>query len=160
MQKFIFNLLCCVLLAGCDAFPKDPEKTLSRIQESGRLTIGLVHNPPWVAIGAGKGVEEKLVSGFARSLAVKPHWQVVDARQGFAMLDRGELDILIGGFLQSTPYKKAGYTRPYLITKNDKPHRHVIAVRRGENRFLVTLEKFLEQNPVAVRSGGMDETSS
>lgn len=160
MQKRFFNLLCCLLLAGCDAFPKDPEKTLSRISESGRLAVGLVHNPPWVNINAKHGVEEELIDHFARSLAVEPDWQVVDARQGFAMLDRSELDILIGGFLQSTPYTKAGYTRPYLITTEDKPHRHVMAVRRGENRFLVTLEQFLQQNPVTIRQGGTDETGS
>lgn len=160
MQKFCFSLLCCILLAGCDAFPKDPEKTLARIQESGRIKVGLVHNPPWANIGAKMGMEEELVSGFSRSLTVEPDWQVVDARQGFSMLKRGELDILIGGFLQSTPYKNAGYTRPYLITQKDKPHRHVMAVRRGENRFLVTLERFLAQNPVTVYAGGAGETGS
>lgn len=60
-------------------------------------------------------------------------------------LERGELDVVIGGFDAQTPgAAKAATTLPY--TEIAGPHgveKHIMLVRMGENRFLVTLERFL-----------------
>lgn len=150
MRRAMVFALCAVLslgLAGCDNYPRDPHQTLNRVHETGTVRIGVVHNPPWTDIddeNNPRGSEVRLLAEFSRMLQAEPVWRAVSMDEGFRALDSGEIDILIGGLPASTPYKKAGLTRPY--TKTGK-HGHIMAVRRGENAFLVELEKFLRHIP-------------
>lgn len=136
------------IAAGCDEYPQDPHRTFSTIQQKDLLVVGVMHNPPWVDVRTfpPAGTEVELARQFADSLGVAPQWEIVDMEKGITLLEEGKLDMLIGGILESTPYKNAGFTRPYRITASDagEERKHIMAVRRGENRFLVTLERFLK----------------
>lgn len=62
-------------------------------------------------------------------------------------LERGTLDVVVGGFLDSTPWQEhAAVTRPYRETRSEQgeAERHVLLTPMGENRFLMTLETFLD----------------
>lgn len=147
--QIFFALLISVVLAACEPWPRDPEHTTEMIQQGGALRIGVIHDPPWIDVRDGKpeGVEAELLREFAAKLGARAEWHVFGVHEGFKALENDEVDLLAGGLVEGMPYTKVGYTRPYRETRdeNGKLHRHVFAVRQGENRFLVTLEKFLAE---------------
>lgn len=136
-------------LLGCEPWPRDPENTTELVLESGKLRVGVIHNPPWVEVRDGnpQGREIRLVEAFAATLDVSPEWQAFGMHDGFRAIEQGEIDLLVGGLVQSSPYKAAAFTRPYEISRasDGRKLQHVLAVQRGENRFLVNLEQFLKQ---------------
>jgi polar amino acid transport system substrate-binding protein len=63
-------------------------------------------------------------------------------------LERGELDLVIGGFRDDSPWvDKAALTSAYAEAEgpDGKPQKHVMLAPLGENRFLVALETFLQE---------------
>lgn len=133
-------LLLAALLAGCDAYPRDPEGTTERVQESGTLRGGVVAtgNGPEdserqlaerIAAEAGKGAEVELEVGSGETLLRK--------------LNEGELDLVIGYFGDSSPWKsKVAFTKPKggADAESQVPVLRA-AVRRGENRWLILVER-------------------
>jgi polar amino acid transport system substrate-binding protein len=153
-------LLVAVLAAGCDpvieSVPRDPDATLRRIQDTHTLSVGVISEPPWTRCSTGepaRGLEVRIVSRFADSLDAAPEWQCMSEAQAFAALEHQGLDLVIGGLTADSPRsKKAGFTRPYYRAGEEAKSHHVMAAQRGENRFIVTLERFLEGEAAAVRS--------
>lgn len=105
-------------LAGCD-FPADPEGTLARA-EGGTVRVGLIDNPPWVALGSGEpqGVEPELLRRFARSIDADIEWiegtesELAEALRGF------QVDVVAGGLTRAWPYAThVALTRPYVDTE-------------------------------------------
>lgn len=143
--------LLAVLVAACDPFPRDPHETTRMIEDSGKLRVGVIHDPPWADTSSHppRGREIELVNAFARRLDAAPEWHYLGTHDGFKALEHGDIDMLIGGLVNASPYKKkAGFTRPYEKTRGrfEKKHKqHVLAVRRGENRFLLKLDNYLKQ---------------
>ncbi|GAA4195591.1 transporter substrate-binding domain-containing protein [Microbacterium oryzae] len=133
-----------VLLTGCSIhIPADPHGTLDRAQ-GGVLRVGATENPPWVEVDEGTeptGSEVDLVDEFADGQGADVEWTTGSEAVLMDALDRGELDMVVGGFLDDTPWaEKGAVTFPYTA---DGPDKHVMIVRMGENRLLVTLEEFL-----------------
>lgn len=142
--------VAALLIAACSRYPDDPEHTLKQVLERGKLRVGIIHSPPWTIVDDGRvtgGVEVALVKDFASALGVKIEWHPGGAPENFEALERYELDMLIGGLLQSNPWKShAGFTMPYYtrpVLGNDDKHQHVMAVPPGENAMIMRLEKFL-----------------
>jgi polar amino acid transport system substrate-binding protein len=156
----VAGLLLAVLAAGCDpvfeAFPRDPDATLRRIQDTHTLSVGVISEPPWTRCSTDKpaqGLEARIVSRFADSLGATPDWQCMSEAQAFAALEHQGLDLVIGGLTADSPRsRKAGFTRPYYRAGEEATSHHVMAAQRGENRFIVTLERFLEGEAARVRS--------
>jgi polar amino acid transport system substrate-binding protein len=153
MSRLILALLSstfvCLLAAGCGLMiPADPEKTLDRVTGS-TMRVGVSPNPPWTDIsGAGEpsGTEVGLVREFAESLQAQVEWVVGGEQSLIAALERGELQLVIGGLTSETPWtEKAAITKPYAETKDPEGKRKklVMAAPMGENAFLLALEKFL-----------------
>jgi polar amino acid transport system substrate-binding protein len=153
MSRLILALLSttfvCLLAAGCGlTIPADPEKTLARVSGS-TMRVGVSPNPPWTDIsGAGEpsGTEVDLVRDFAGTLQAQVEWVVGGEQPLIAALERGELQLVIGGFTSETPWtEQAAITRPYAETKDPEGMRKklVMASPMGENAFLLALEKFL-----------------
>lgn len=170
--KFVFLAALLVpLLAGCGLkMPSDPEGTLDRVA-GGTLRVGISHNPPWTETGTGPdtvsrtgpdeatvgagstgtapaGTEAELVRAFAAEHNARVEWVSGGESNLVRRLERGELDLVIGGLTKDSPWSKyAALTQPYLETGNaqgDK-EQHVMAARMGENAFLVELERFLRE---------------
>jgi polar amino acid transport system substrate-binding protein len=153
MWRLIPALLSCMfvllLAAGCGLpIPADPEKTLERVTGS-TLRVGVSPNPPWTDISAAgepSGTEVDLVREFAGTLRAQIEWVVGGEQALIAALERGELELVIGGLTSDTPWtEKAAITKPYAETHDSEGKRKklVMAAPMGENEFLLALEKFL-----------------
>ncbi len=142
-------VLALALLAGCGlTAPADPEGTLDRVRGD-VLRVGVTHHEPWVVLTDGgdpSGDEPALLETFAASLDADIDWTVGNEESLVAALERGELDVVVGGFTDATPWAdRAATTVPYTEAPgpDGSPQKHVMLVRMGENRFLVALETFL-----------------
>lgn len=138
-----FVLMTLFLVFACSNFPSDPMATTKKATNS-IIKVGYTENPPWVirSANAPKGIEVSLVEDFADGINAKVQWINGSEQVLYEKLEKYEIDILIGGITDKTPWKKkkVGLTRPYITIEKDK---HVMAVKAGENRLITTLERFL-----------------
>jgi len=136
-------------LTGCGvSVPADPHGTMDRVQ-NGALRAGATENPPWVEFGSGdpSGSEPELLREFAAGLGADVEWTTGSEAELVKALERGELDVVVGGFVDDTPWMDMGaVTRPYAEQQTKHgPEKHVMIVRMGENRLLTELETFLHE---------------
>ncbi len=141
-------------LAGCGLqIPADPGGTLDRVTD-GVLRVGVTDNAPWVTNAMDRpdgaapgGTEPALVVAFADEMRAEIEWRPGSEAVLAEALHRGEIDLMIGGFLADTPWSDRGaLTRPYTTTRTDGgEQQHVMLVRMGENRFLMALDAFLHE---------------
>jgi polar amino acid transport system substrate-binding protein len=113
--RIVAALVLCALGVACGGLPRDPEGTLRRVQ-GGRLRVGLVEHPPWVVRTPGEpaGAEVELVRRFAAELNATPEWHWGGEQRQMEALERFELDLLVGGVTDQTPWSKyVGLTGPY-----------------------------------------------
>ena len=144
-NSFLIALILCVFCAGCGQLPRDPEKTLSRVQQGKRLRVGLVENPPWVVRAGGEpsGAEVELVRGFAGELGAQPEWHWGGEQQQMEALEHYQLDLLVGGLTDQTAWSKyVGLTSPYFES------RVVVGIRKSSPPL-----DSVRGVPVAVESG-------
>lgn len=129
-------------LTACDRFPRDSRDTLERV-EHGELRVGVIEHAPWAfgddgPEGGPRGADAELVRGFAEDVHAHVTWRRGPAGELFISLERGELDLVIGGIRKDTPWKKrVALTRPYYADR-------VIASSPGENALLLRLERAIE----------------
>lgn len=146
-RAFPAVVLAAVLtVPGC-GIPVDPEGTLERAS-GGVLRVGMSEHEPWTARDGGDrtGVEVELVEEFASELDAEVEWHDGGEEALIEQLHRGELDVVVGGLTEKTPWvDSAALTRPYVVVTGPEgsPEPHVMAARRGENALLVALERFL-----------------
>jgi polar amino acid transport system substrate-binding protein len=142
MKKHCLLLLLLAGLMACDRYPRDPEKTLTRVNQ-GKLRVGYTENPPWVVKTAGEpaGIEPTLLKAFAKTQQARIEW-VADTEQDLMeQLKKRELHLVVGGLVHNSPWgHQVSFTRPYL--KQDQK-KHVMGIIKGENAFVLELEKFL-----------------
>ena len=105
------------MLLAC-ALPRDPEQTLERIRDRGEIHVGVTEHPPWARrTGDGadaRGVEPYLVRALAERHRARIRWSWGSVEAHYAALERFELDLVIGGITDRTPWKKRiGLTAPY-----------------------------------------------
>jgi len=132
-----------------DGIPLDRKPTLDDVR-GGTLRVGVSPHEGWAEIvdGDGVGREAELVLGFADSLDADVEWVEGGEEHLMTALERGEVDLVIGGLTASTPWAThAAITRPYLTTTDETGASidHVMAARLGENAFLVALETHLTE---------------
>ena len=115
-QRLLFLvLIVCACAAGCNDLPRDPKET-SRHTQGGRLRVGLVEHPPWAIRTDGEpaGAEVELVRRFAAELGATPEWHWGGEQQHMEALEHYQLDLVIGGMTDETPWSKyVGLTSPY-----------------------------------------------
>lgn len=124
-------------LTACASFPVDPEGTLDRVR-GGVLRVGLTPNEPWTSFDdTPSGIEVELAKDFAESIGSEVEWSTDSEEDLFKALEQGKLDLVLGGFTSQNPYAAhAALTRPYYDDR-------VMALRMGENAFMVELETYL-----------------
>lgn len=136
------------LLTGCGAVPADAEDTTTRVDD-GELRVGITHNPPWTDTTVPNeptGSEVGLVEDLATQLDADISWTVGAESVLAEALHRGDLDLVVGGFTDDTPWTdRVAMTTPYAEARDahGDVKAHVLLTRAGENRFLVTVETFL-----------------
>jgi ABC-type amino acid transport substrate-binding protein len=152
----VLVMLVLLAVAGCGlTVPSDPGGTLDRVT-GGTLRVGAVDTgrEPWVRwddADQPSGVETDLARDFAKRLNARITWVRGSEQHLAEQLKHGRLDLLVGGFADTTPWMThAGMTRPYTETKDPfgTKLKHVMLVPLGENAFLVELDRFLEKAEV------------
>jgi hypothetical protein len=148
-SKAALAVLVMLLLSSCGLqVPADPEGTLDRIS-SGTLRVGVSHNPPWTTVRNNDdpaGSEVALVREFAATRGASIAWTAGGEETLMGQLERGELDLVIGGLTKKSPWSdKAALTQPYAEGRapDGGKEEYVMASRMGENAFLRELELFL-----------------
>lgn len=147
--SYLAGLLCAsLLLGGCGAYPKDAAGTYERAA-GGTLVVGVSPHEPWTSVepvtGKVGGSEADLIQGFAEEMGAQVDYRVGAESQLAEWLDDGDIDVAIGGFQSDSPWTdKIAFTRPYeTVDTPDDSRKMVMGVRRGENRMLVELERYL-----------------
>jgi hypothetical protein len=110
------------------------------------MRVGVAIHPPWTTDSAGTfgGVEPALVRALARELRAEVAWTPGGESVLLPRLHKRELDIVIAGLDDATPWAKSvGVTRPYHWVTAPEKRRLVWAVAPGENRFQMRVEHFL-----------------
>ncbi|MEJ1088218.1 hypothetical protein WDU99_07815 [Microbacterium sp. Mu-80] len=140
-------LLLAALLAGCGiSIPTDPDGTLDRVT-GGELRVGaspdadLIDTDP----ATPTGPLAELVTAYAARIDADIDWTVDSEETLVGMLEAGDLDLLVGGFTDRTPWTdRAGMTRGYSGIPGADGRKIVMLVPLGENAFLSDLERFLD----------------
>ncbi|MGA8045943.1 MAG: ABC transporter substrate-binding protein [Dermatophilaceae bacterium] len=128
-------------LVGCTSIPQDPDGTLDRVQREGVLRVG-------ASPSDRTQLEEDLARGFAAELGARVEWTRDGETALVGAMERGELDLLIGGLHADSPWSdKVSITRAYAeSTEVGETVKHVLAVPLGENAMLVRLESYLDES--------------
>ncbi|MCF1505601.1 hypothetical protein L0F51_17755 [Afifella sp. H1R] len=129
------------LLAGCDGFPKDIAGTMQNVKERGVLHAGIV------ADGPAEGEERALAERVAQAADVMAEFEVGSDEVLLHRLEDGDIDLVLGEFAKASPWKKrVAFTAP-AEAKSPSAHEPVLraAVRPGENRWLMFVQKTLRQ---------------
>jgi len=139
-------------LVGCSGhFPADPDGTLDRVS-GGSLRVGVSHQPPWTDTAGENspddpgGIEVQLIEDYAESIDADVDWHAGGEEQLIKLLSERELDVVIGGLTDSSPWSsQVALTTDYAesIGVDGKTAKHVMAVQMGENAFMSSLERFL-----------------
>jgi ABC-type amino acid transport substrate-binding protein len=141
-------LLVTISVSGCGlTIPADPDGTLDTVT-SGELRIGTAPDGDLVRLDDGEpsGSIVDLVDGFAASIHADAQWTVASEETLVTMLDAGDLDLIAGGITTDTPWvDSAGVTRGYADIEGAEGREIVMLVPLGENAFLSSLERFLDE---------------
>ncbi len=150
-RNVLLGALALPALAACGLrFPADAAGTLDRA-EGGRLRVGVSPHPPYTDVaedGSVSGSEVDLIRSFCSSIGAVPSWRTGPEGVLAPSLHDGDLDVLIGGLEDSSPWKdEIALTRPYRTVRADdgEEHKLVMAVRPGENALQVALERHLAE---------------
>lgn len=151
-RRWMVVLLAAALmiLAGCGAVPTDPNGTLERTS-GGVLRVGASPNGDFVTLsptGEPEGSDVELIRDFAAGIDARVEWSTGAEHVLAERVERGELDVMIGGLRQDTPWEKhAALTQPYAETEDahGKKHKHIMLAPKGENAFLLKLDAFLKE---------------
>jgi ABC-type amino acid transport substrate-binding protein len=138
-------VLLPLMLGGC-GLPRDPEHTTERIAAMHELRVGVTYNQPWTNSQSAEptGIEPDLVRSFAAGIGAKVAWTRGSDTALAQALKNGKIDIAIGGFDAQTPWKSiTGVSQPVTETRDKK--KHVFLAAPGENRFILTLDRFLTE---------------
>ena len=142
-SALIFGL--AIMTASC-GLPRDPDKTSQRVASTHELRVGVTDNPPWTDARDAEptGSEPDLVRRFAASTGARVLWTRGSESSLVRSLKEHELDIVMGGFDSKTQWSStAGPTQPFAKDADGK--KHVMLAAPGENRFILSLDRFLTE---------------
>lgn len=136
-----------LVLAGCGIqIPSDPNGTLDHVT-NGVLRVGVSESGELAreVDGSFRGSEVELIEGFADEQNARIEWTPGSEETLVTMLEDAELDVVIGGMTDQTPWtEKVGITRAYPGIPFSDGRALVMLVPLGENRMLSTLEEYLD----------------
>lgn len=127
-----------LLLGACDPLPRDPAGTSARVTQKQSFTVALadptVRSEPEVA---------KLVHEIERRTGAHARWLPGSGEALFRQLDDGTMDLVIGRFTADSPWATDVAFGPTLSTSRatDTPLKLRAAMRNGENRWIMTVER-------------------
>jgi polar amino acid transport system substrate-binding protein len=112
----VWLLIAPFVAVGCGEVPRDPNGTLHRVR-GGTMRVGVVEHRPWTTVtprGAAAGLEGALAAELARELGAKIEWVRATEPELFEALELRELDLVIGGLTDASPWKQhVAFTKPF-----------------------------------------------
>lgn len=135
-------------LAGCSGIPADPDGTLDRIRDEGVLRAGASPAEGLVDVTHGDpdGALPDVVEDYAATLGAEVEWSVDSEERLVAALERGELDVVVGGMTDASPWiDRAAVTRGYPALAENGRDPVALLAPLGENALLLSLEKHLDE---------------
>ena len=83
------------------------------------MRVGITSSEPWAeAGGEPRGVEPELIRRFAANQRARIDWVDGSEEELMAALKERQLDVVVGGLTNETPWKtEAALTRPYVTTR-------------------------------------------
>jgi DNA-binding transcriptional LysR family regulator len=136
-----------VLFASACGIPRDPDGTLDRVT-GGTLRVGASPHDGLVIVDDGvvSGSLATLIEGFATDRDAEIDW-TVDSEEGLVdRLERGSLDLAIGGMTDATPWAdRVGVTRGYPDLPGSAGSNVVVLLPMGENALQAALETYLDR---------------
>lgn len=136
------GLLLALVLAACDP-PADPEGTTAEVQD-GRLVLG------WVAgVPQRDAPEIEVVRRLAASLSAELEIVEAPVHELVGALEVSRIHLMAGDLPETSPLSRlVGLSRPVgNLTYRGEIVPRVIALREGENGFLVRLNRVIEDRP-------------
>ena len=123
----LVNALCAATAQALD-YPRDPGGTLEAVERSGTIRAAVSEDPPWSALGddAPGGVEARLISSFAAELGVTVTWHEMSQLRALDAIERGAIDVAIGGFDRVTVSAHTGVAPSYVYFRE----RFIVAAAR------------------------------
>ncbi|MFN2564222.1 MAG: transporter substrate-binding domain-containing protein [Gemmatimonadaceae bacterium] len=110
------GVLLLVIGVACRDLPRDPNGTLTRVR-GGTVRVGVFENRPWTTLptgGGAGGLEGALAAELARELGARIEWVRGTESQLLAALELHELDLVIGGLTDASPWKQhVAFTTPF-----------------------------------------------
>jgi ABC-type amino acid transport substrate-binding protein len=152
MRRFLSAVVAAVVTTGLTAcgisIPSDPDGTLDRVT-GGVLEVGVTPNPPHTDTSGTHpaGTEPALVASFAESIDARVEWVEGSEQSLVQLLEIGELDLVIGGISEQTPWSdRVAVTRAYAEAElpDGSTSGLVMLAPMGENAFLSALERHLD----------------
>lgn len=142
MRSLLVACLAAAALVGCGT-PKDPAGTTSQVS-GGVLRAGLVRGPDMAA-------DRAIISRLARDLDARVEFETGEAHQLVAALEKGQVHVIGGGLPAATPFKAhLGLSRPAgRLSGSPDGEKRVLAVRPGENGFLLALNRAIAAETAA-----------
>ncbi|MBZ9650025.1 hypothetical protein K9B33_21045 [Sphingobium sp. 3R8] len=127
-----------LLLGACDALPRDPANTSDRIARSHSFTVALTDS----SVRAAPEVD-RLIREIERRTKARAQWRIGSGELVLQQLDDGTLDLAIGRFTAESPWATDVAFAPALSTtgSKDSPIELKAAMRNGENRWIMTVER-------------------
>ena len=143
------TLLATSGLAACGiTIPADPDGTLDHIHGA-EIRAGYVAEPGLIEAGNPNpvGPLADLITDYAETEGASVDWTMASEETLTNALDRGTIDIAVGGFTDKTPWTDlASVSRAFTTAEHPTaPPRHVALVPLGENAFLTSFETFLDE---------------
>lgn len=133
------------LLSACSAIPADTIGTLDRAT-GGTLVVGVSEHAPWTEVsetGEVSGSEADLIRSFAADIGAEVAWHPAPESILASRIAEDELDIVIGGFTDASPWADyMALTRPYATVDEENM---VMGLRLGENALMMALERHLAE---------------
>ncbi|HUD90460.1 hypothetical protein [Sphingobium sp.] len=137
-MRHSFILPVLLSLVACDALPRDPGGTSTRIEQTRSFSVALADPSVRSAPEVGKLIRE-----IERRTNAHPQWRAGLGEKLLQQLDHGSLDLLIGRFTADSPWATAVAFGPALSSSGpkDAPIELKAAMRNGENRWIMTVER-------------------
>lgn len=126
--------LTLLFLTACK-LPDDPEGTTKKVT-GGILRVGALIEPL-------DRVDADAVARVAKAMQAEPEFVTGDPHSLFAWLEDGEIHLVAGRIPANTPFSAdVALSNPLgSIMIGDNAEKRVLAIRKGENRFLVTVNR-------------------
>lgn len=133
----LLGLIALFALGAC--IPQDPDGTTEAV-EGRTLRVGALVEPL-------DAVDANAVARIAAGFGAAPEILRDDPHALVAMVEDGRIHLLVGDLPDTTPFKRRIALSAPLgeVDVAGKREKRVVGLRKGENRFLVRINKALEE---------------